>query len=56
MGLLLDGRQLCFLELGLHAQSRIDEKRDEKRDIPVKNGISQIRTDKRSIVFSPAPV
>ena len=27
----------------------------EKRDIPVKNG-PQIRTDKRSTVFDPAPV
>jgi hypothetical protein len=35
--------------------SRIEEKRNEKRDIPVKNGIPQIRTDKCSTVFDPAP-
>ena len=28
----------------------------EKRDIPVKNGIPQIRTEKRSTVFDLAPV
>ena len=36
--------------------SRFYEKWDRKRDIPVKNGIPQIRTDKRSTVFDPAPV
>jgi hypothetical protein len=36
--------------------SRIEEKRDEKRDIPVKNGIQQIRTDKCSTVFGPVSV
>jgi hypothetical protein len=35
--------------------SRIEEKRNEKQDIPVKNGIPQIRTDKCSTVFYPAP-
>jgi hypothetical protein len=35
--------------------SRIQEKRDAKRDIPVKNGIPQIRTDKRCTVFGPGP-
>jgi hypothetical protein len=36
--------------------SRIEEKRNEKRDIPVKNGIPQIRTDKCSTVFGPVSV
>jgi hypothetical protein len=36
--------------------SRFEEKRDEKRDIPVKNGIPQIRTDKCSTVFGPVSV
>jgi hypothetical protein len=36
--------------------SRIEEKRNEKRDIPVKNGIPQIRTDKWSTVFGPVSV
>ena len=36
--------------------SRIDEKWDAKWDIPVKNGISQIRTDKYFTVFGAAPV
>ena len=35
--------------------SRFYEKRDRKRDIPVKNGIPQIRMDKLSTVFDPAP-
>ena len=36
--------------------SRIYGKRDAKRDIPVKNGIPQIWTDKSFTVFDPAPV
>jgi hypothetical protein len=36
--------------------SRFYEKRYEKQDIPVKNGIPQIRTDKHSTVFDPALV
>jgi hypothetical protein len=36
--------------------SHFEEKRDEKWDIPVKNGIPQIRTDKCSTVFGPVSV
>jgi hypothetical protein len=42
-------------KIGPTGPSRIEEKRNEKRDIPVKNGIPQIRTDKCSTVFDPAP-
>jgi hypothetical protein len=36
--------------------SRFEEKRNAKRDIPVRNRIPQILTDKCSTVFNPGPV
>jgi hypothetical protein len=48
--------QHLLKKTGPTGPSRFEEKRDEKRDIPVKNGIPQIRTDKCSTVFGPVSV
>jgi hypothetical protein len=47
--------QHLLKKTGPTGPSRNEEKRNEKRDIPVKNGIPQMRTDKCSTVFDPTP-
>jgi hypothetical protein len=48
-------QHLVKKKTGPTGPSRIEEKRNEKRDIPVKNGIPQIRMKKCSTIFDPAP-